>query len=90
MNEKEHTQIADIQYTVHHLDKRVTVLETRADAQAEAIKSIQSDVRENKKLSMQILEMLSDDSRSRTKLAWGVVATLIGVLGTLVVSLVTI
>lgn len=90
MNEREHTQIGDIHHTVHHLDKRVTVLETRADAQAEAIKSIQTDVRENKKLSMQILEMLTDDSRSRTKLAWGVVVTLIGVVATLTVTLVTL
>lgn len=89
MNEKEHTQIGDIHHTVHHLDKRVTVLETRADAQAEAIKSIRTDVRENKNLSLQILETLNRDGQGRTRLAWGVVVTLIGVIATLIATLVT-
>lgn len=84
MNQSEHNQLGKIHSTVTHLDKRVTILETRADAQANAISSIQSDVKENKALSTQILGMLTEDARSRTKVAWGVALTLLAAVGTLI------
>lgn len=87
MNYNEHHQLGDIHKTVNHLDKRVTVLETRADAQAESIKAIQADVRENKDLSIKILDTLNEDTRGRVKLAWGVGVTLLAVIGTLVAVL---
>ena len=83
---QEYVQLKDIHSTVHHLDRRVTVLETRADAQAEAIKSIQTDVRENKNLSMQILGILRDDAKGRAKCEWWIVATLVAVIATLVIT----
>lgn len=87
----EHLQIGDIQSTVHHLDKRVTVLETRADAQAEQIGKVSRDVQENKNLSMQILETMyqhrEEDSRERSKVFRWTVATLAGVVLSLFTAL---
>jgi len=88
MNEQEHNKLGDIQTSVHHLDKRVTVLETRADAQAESIKTIQSDVRENKKMSMEILGILREDGKSKARHAWAIIATLVGVIATLILAVV--
>jgi len=89
--DRENTQIDDTHRVVTDLDKRVTVLETRADAQANEMKEMQKDVRENKDLSFKILETVrgyrDDDAKERRKLLIGVITTLIAVIGTLVATL---
>lgn len=89
--DREHTQIDDTHRLVTDLDKRVTVLETRADAQASEMKEMQKDVRENKDLSMKILDTVrvyrDEDAKERRKLLVGIITTLVTVIGTLVATL---
>ena len=73
----------DIQSTVHDLDKRVSVLETRADNQAEVIQQIRSDVGETKSLSMRILNDMHshsiEEANERSKMFRWIITTLVGV-----------
>lgn len=91
-DDREHTQIDDTHRLVTDLDKRVTVLETRADAQASEMKEMQKDVRENKDLSMKILDTVrnyrDEDAKERRRLLVAIITTLVGVIGTLAATLI--
>lgn len=81
----------DIQSTVHHLDrgfsqldKRVSVLEERSQAQAKSIQQIHDDVRANNQLVTDLSEKIDrnreEDRQSQIKTHRWVISTLVGVV----------
>ena len=84
-------QRADIQRTVHGLDKRVSVLETRTDQQAREIKDMRQDIRETHAAVGNVHKDLRQhmqtqaDERHRTMM-W-IIATLLGVVVSIVLPL---
>ena len=88
----------DIHHTVHHLDKelgsvkaRVSVLEERSKAQAADMKQIHSDIDENNRLINNVAQNLQknrvEDMQDRAKANRWLIGTLVGVVITLVVTL---
>ena len=74
----------DIRDTVHHLDRRVTVLEERSKAQAEDMKQIHSDIDRNNKLisnvAMELKNNRIEDMQDRDKSRRWTIATLVSAL----------
>lgn len=77
-------QRADIQITVHRLDTRVSVLETRTDQQAREIKDMRQDIRETRSavgsVHNDLRKHMQDQAKDRNQLMMWVIATLVGVV----------
>lgn len=84
----------DIRDTVHHLDRRVTVLEERSKAQAEDMKKIHTDIDQNNKLisnvAMELKNNRIEDMQDRDKSRKWTIATLVSVLVAVVLLLLQI
>lgn len=77
-------QRADIQTTVHRMDTRVSVLETRTDQQARELKNMREDIRETRStvgsVHNDLRKHMQDQAKDRTQLMMWVIATLVGVV----------
>ena len=77
-------QRADIQQTVHSLDKRVSVLETRTDQQGREIRDMRTDIKDTKEavgeIHTDLRDYITQEAKDRTKLFQWIAATMIGVV----------
>lgn len=84
-------QRTDIQATVHRLDTRVSVLETRTDQQAREIKEMRQDIRETRSavggVHTDLRKHMQDQAKDRQQIMLWVITTLFGVVVSIVLPL---
>jgi len=83
-------QRTDIQQTVHSLDKRVSVLETRTDQQGREIRDMRTDIKETKtavnEIHTDLRDYITQEAKDRAKLFQWMAATAIGVIVSLALA----
>lgn len=84
-------QRADIQQTVHSLDKRVSVLETRTDQQGREIRDMRGDIKDTKEavneIHVDLRDYITQEAKDRAKLFQWMAATAIGVVVSIALAL---
>lgn len=77
--------IAYIAQSIHHIDRRVAVLETRVNGQDSRLARIEDDVATTRRVSEKIHDSLSShtqqEDRDRQKIMWWLITTLVSVIG---------
>lgn len=85
-------QRADIQQTVHSLDKRVSVLETRTDQQGREIRDMRGDIKDTKdavnEIHVDLRNYITQEAKDREKLFLWVTGTAVGIVVSIVLMLI--
>ena len=84
-------QRKDVQDTVHSLDKRVSILETRQEQQGREIRDMRTDIRETRdavgEVHIDLREHMQQQASDRAKLMMWAIATLVGVVTSIAIPL---
>lgn len=84
-------QRADIQSTVHSLDKRVSVLETRTDQQGREIRDMRTDIKDTKaavdSIHDDLTQFITQEAKDRAKQFQWIAATAVGIVFSILLTI---